>query len=89
MSNTRLTLGAVRAVITAGHSAISFVKKDGEFRITYKLEALARLHSDMDRNQLIIRAEELAAYETDLLAAYHTAIAFSESFKYDTAGPAA
>ncbi len=78
MSNTRLTLGAVRAVIVAGHPTISFVKKDGEFRITYKLDALARLHPEMDRNQLIIRAEELAAYETDLLSAYYTAVNMSD-----------
>jgi hypothetical protein len=80
MSNTRLTLRTVREVLDRDHSNIQFTNKNGEYRVTYKLAALAIVNPSDNRSKLIEKAEDIAAYETDIQAAFDTAIHMSAAF---------
>ena len=74
------TLKQVRETLAEKAPAITMRKNDcGEYRVTFTLDAIRSASPAMSRQELIEKAESLAAYESDIESAYETALAMNRT----------
>lgn len=75
-----MSIATVQAALRNDCPEMTIRKTDcGEYRVTFTMAAIMAAYPDMGRTDAIAKAESLAAYESDITAAYETAKAMART----------